>query len=75
VVVGRTGFARKKRPLVVPASPMKQTGMHGALREMLRFLRTGQRPQAECQDNIRSLAMVFGAVESAGKGRRLAIVV
>jgi hypothetical protein len=27
----------------------------------------------ECHDNIKSLAMVFGAIESAAAGRRVAI--
>ncbi len=47
--------------------------MHGALREMLRFLRTGRTPQTECHDNIKSLAMVLAAIESARKGRRVPV--
>ena len=73
VLAGSKGFERPKKPLKVARSPLKFTGVHGALREMLRFLRTGQRPQTECHDNIRSLAMVLGAVESARKGKRLEI--
>jgi predicted dehydrogenase len=73
VVVGKEGFMRPKAPLKVAKSPMKFTGMHGALREMLKFLRTGEKPQTQCHDNIRSLAMVFAAVESAKKGRRVEI--
>ena len=37
------------------------------------FLRTGQKPQTECHDNIKSLAMVFSAIESARKGRRIPV--
>jgi len=30
-------------------------------------------PQSECHDNIKSLSMVFAAIESAKKGRRVLI--
>ena len=43
--------------------------MHGALREMLNFIRTGKKPRTECHDNIKSLAMVFSGIESAKKRR------
>jgi len=70
-VTGRTGFNRKLRDVKPPKETMKYEGMRGALREMLAFLRTGRTPQTECRDNIKSLAMVFGAMESARKGRRI----
>ena len=47
--------------------------MHGALREMLRFLRTGERPQTECHDNIKSLAMVHAAVASSRAAKRVTV--
>lgn len=50
-------------------------GMHAALREMLAYLRTGRQPKTECHDNIKSLAMVFAAIQSARAGRRVAITV
>ena len=50
-------------------------GMHGALLEMLAFLREGTMPQTECHDNIKSLAMVFGAMESARCGKHIQIVI
>ena len=55
------------------ASPLKYRTQHGAIREMLRFLRTGQKPQTACEDNIKSLAMVFAAVESSRQGRRVPV--
>lgn len=72
-VAGEGGFHRPMKDLGVVTSPLEFGGMHGALREMLDFLRTGRQPQTECHDNIKSLAMVFGAIESAKKGRRVAI--
>jgi len=73
VVSGKAGFMVKKRPLRVPAATLKHAGMRGALREMLAYLRTGRRPQTQCRDNIKSLAMVFAAIESSRKGRRVRV--
>jgi predicted dehydrogenase len=57
----------------VPQPTSKPYGMHGALREMLQYLRKGTVPQTECHDNIKSLAMVFAAIESARKGRKIPV--
>ncbi|NLF40907.1 Gfo/Idh/MocA family oxidoreductase [bacterium] len=73
VVAGNTGFNRPLKPLALPRSTLKHGGMHGALREMLAFLRTGKKPQTECRDNIKSLAMVFAAMDSARKGKRVPV--
>ena len=73
VVAGKAGFHRPMKDVKIPAERVKCTGMHGALREMLAFLRTGRRPQTECRDNIKSLAMVFAAMESSRKGKRVSV--
>jgi predicted dehydrogenase len=73
VVTGKTGFHRSLKPLKPLKNTLKHGGMHGALREMLTFLRTGKTPQCECHDNIKSLAMVFAAIESNKKGRRVPV--
>jgi len=73
VVAGRSGFNRPLKPVRMAGSRVTKTAMHGALAEMLRFLRTGRTPQCECHDNIKSLAMVFAAMESSRKGRRVAV--
>jgi predicted dehydrogenase len=49
-------------------------GIAGSLQDFLHALRTGATPMGECHDNIKSLAMVFGAIESAATGRRVALV-
>ncbi len=67
------GFYSELKDLKVPVRAMKHGGMHGALREMLAFLRTGRRPQTECHDNIQSLAMVFAAIESSRKGKQVPV--
>ncbi len=73
VVTGSEGFQRPLGDAPVADSPLQATGMHGALREMLGFLAGGPRPQTECHDNIRSLAMVFAAKESARTGSRVTV--
>ena len=42
-------------------------------RRFLHALETGATPMGECHDNIKSLAMVFAAIESARTGRRVSI--
>ena len=73
VLSGNAGFNRPLKPLKVYKPRVKHFGMHGALREMLAFLRTGKQPQTECHDNIKSLAMVFAAIESNKKHRRVPV--
>jgi len=74
VVDGKvSGFMAKLKPARIAKSPVKFIEMHGALREMLAFLRTGRKPQCECHDNIKSVAMVFAVIESSQKGRRVPV--
>ena len=64
-------FAENARlkALAVAKARVKHESFRGALREMLDHLRSGSVPQTECHDNIKSLAMVFAAIESSKKGR------
>jgi predicted dehydrogenase len=48
-------------------------GIAGSLRDFLHALDTGAPPMGECHDNIRSLAMVFAAIESAATRQRVAV--
>jgi predicted dehydrogenase len=48
-------------------------GIEGSLYDFLNALRTGEEPMGECHDNIKSLAMVFAAIESSRLGRRVDI--
>ena len=59
------------------ATPEKDVpgGIAGSLRDFLHALDTGATPMGECHDNIKSLAMVFGAIESAQTGQRVKIVI
>jgi predicted dehydrogenase len=68
-------FLRLAEPVAVPpASDADRVGGHvGVIRDFVEAVRTGVPPETRGDDNIRSLAMVFGAIESAETGRRVAI--
>ena len=53
--------------------PEEKGGIAGSLAEFLEALKTNKTPNGECHDNIKSLAMVFAAVESARVGRRVGL--
>jgi predicted dehydrogenase len=50
-------------------------GIAGTLRAFLQALESRSTPPCECHDNIKSLAMVHAAIESAATGRRVAVSV
>jgi len=67
------GFKRPQAdlPIILPELPMMG---HGAcIHNFIDCIRTGQIPETICTENIKSLAMVFGAIESAEKGQRVPI--
>jgi predicted dehydrogenase len=72
-VTGADGFIRDSERITVKSAENIPGGIAGSLAEFLDSLRTGRTPQGECHDNIKSLAMVFAAIESAQTGRRVKI--
>lgn len=72
IVTESDGFFSKTEavPGVVEDAP---SGIAGSLAEFLEALRTGKAPMGECHDNIKSLAMVFSAIESAQTGQRVPV--
>ncbi|NLC57025.1 MAG: Gfo/Idh/MocA family oxidoreductase [Armatimonadetes bacterium] len=76
-VIGQEGFLRERRAVEIPEhDPGEKVGGHaGLLREFIRCVQSGETPETNCTDNIKSLAMVFGAIESARQGRRVVIEV
>jgi predicted dehydrogenase len=70
-VTGNTGFIPPTEEIPIQSDESIPGGIAGSLREFLHALRTGDTPQGECHDNIKSLAMVFAAIESAKLGRRI----
>jgi predicted dehydrogenase len=73
VVRGTAGPVRDVETITADLPPIAHGGIAGSLREFLDALRTGRTPQGECHDNIKSLAMVFAAVESADTGKRVPV--
>jgi len=65
------GFLSTLEPVAVPLiDPGEKVGGHaGVIREFLRCVQSGEQPETRAADNIHSLAMVFGAIESATSGQ------
>ncbi|NJN82698.1 MAG: Gfo/Idh/MocA family oxidoreductase [Caldilineaceae bacterium] len=74
VVVGDEGFFRPKRPVeAAPHTPLTHTGHAGVIHEFIESIKEGQTPQTICTDNVKSLAMVYAAIESAETGRKVPV--
>jgi len=67
VVDGDDGFHRPLAPIEVPppADPAQTHGHASVIAEFIGAIETGRRPETAGSDNIKSLAMVFAAIESA----------
>ncbi len=74
VVIGEEGFFRPKTSLsLAERAPLAHTNHAGVIQEFIDCLKTGRAPQTVCTDNIKSLAMVYAAIESAESGRKVAV--
>lgn len=73
-VAGEEGFLRPVEEVEVPplSEPLVE-GHAGVITDFVEAVRTGRAPLTPGTDNIRSLAMVFSAIESAETGRHIAI--
>lgn len=71
----REGLFDRTEPVAVsPLDPTDRIGGHlGIIEDFMRAVETGSEPETRGSDNIKSLAMVFAAIESAETGRRVAI--
>lgn len=59
---------------IEPAAASDRVGAHeGIIHEFVECVQNGGTPETVCTDNIKSLAMVFGAIESAESGQRVEI--
>jgi predicted dehydrogenase len=67
VVNGDEGFLRPVAELEIlpPADFGKTSGHQSVISEFIGAIETGRMPETVGSDNIKSLAMVFGAIESA----------
>ena len=75
VAVDGSGLLRDEAPIVVPEpADVDQTHGHASvLAEFLDAIEQGRRPETASSDNIKSLAMVFAAIESARTQQRVLI--
>lgn len=74
-VAGDTGFLRDLQQIDVPP-PADEGQTHGhasVLADFLDAIETGGQPETVSSDNIKSLAMVFAAIDSARSGQRVNI--
>jgi len=67
------GFTRPKAEQAVPAVDEGPSGLEGSLRRFCDAIASGAQPETWCGDNIKSVAMVFGAVDSADRKERIEI--
>ncbi len=69
------GFMRKQNDIPLPNIDTAglDDGHASLIQQFVRCIREGSTPETVCTDNIKSLAMVFGAIEAAETGRRVEI--
>ena len=74
-VAEQSGFLRPLRDVVVspPPHPSETHGHASVIAEFLDAVETGRTPETAGADNIKSLAMVFAAIESARTRQRVLI--
>jgi len=77
VVSGDSGFFRALAPIDIPEpADIDQTHGHASvIAEFLGAIEQGRPPETASNDNIKSLAMVFAAIESARTHQRVTIAV
>jgi len=70
------GFWAERTPLEIPAYHGVKTGGHaGLIQDFIACVRLGNTPETICTDNIKSLAMVYAALESAAGQTRVKVQV
>ena len=70
---GRKVSEKQKVDVPLVEWPKAQSGHAGLIDEFMTGLREGTKPPTDCTDNIKSLAMVHAAIESAEKGMKIKI--
>ena len=66
-------FFRPTQSIDVPRVELEETGHPHIIRQFVQSLRNGETPLTPCEDNIKSLAMVLGAIDSAAKQQRVQV--
>ena len=75
IVAATGGFQSTYQDVAVPLYDGVDdvAGHKSLIQEFVSCIQTGTEPETICTDNIKSLAMVFGAIESAETGKRVEI--
>lgn len=71
--VSETSFLRTARRVHPPLAWEGNDGHPGCLDEMFGALLEARRAETDCRDNIKTMEMVFGAIESAETGRKVTL--
>jgi predicted dehydrogenase len=72
-IVTSTGGFHSETEDVVGGEGAGREGITGSLEEFLAAIKGGPTPNGECHDNIKSLAMVFAAIESSRLRQRIPV--
>lgn len=74
VVKETGGFISTYSDMPVPSYEASNIGGHaGIIQDFFTCIQNGTQPETRASDNIKSLAMVFSAIESAEKGQKIPI--
>lgn len=71
---GQPSFIRETRRIEAPLVWPGDEGHAGCLAEMFAARQEGRRAETDCTDNIKSIGMVFGALESSAKGIKVSLL-
>jgi predicted dehydrogenase len=73
--VSQNAFQSELAPADVPdrSDEDKDGGHSGLIKDFIDCIRSGRKPETDCSDNIKSLAMVFGAIESSETGKEVQV--
>lgn len=67
-------FTRRMKTVHIPGVWKGNEGHTGCLDEMFNSLIGERKAETDCSDNIKSMAMVFGAIESAKTGKKVMLL-
>ena len=74
VVESKKGFIPPPKDVKVSIAKTRKDGGHlGIMREFADGVLAGKAPETVCTDNVKSLAMVFAAIESSECGKRVKV--
>ena len=70
---GNEGFTYPQKTLEIQKADIAHAGHGGVIREFIDCIKSGQKPQTICDDNIKSFAMVEAAIKSGQTGKKILI--